>query len=229
MLRVEDLHVRVEGKEIVKGVDLEVEKGEIVVLMGPNGSGKSSLLRAIMGDERLEVEGRIELDGEDITELPTEERARKGLFLVFQSPPELEGVSMIELLSKYGRDDRRLEHIAMDLGLKGDYIRRSVNKGFSGGERKRSELLQALFVRPKYALLDEPDSGVDVEGMRVMARFINELKYTSGVLLVSHNPLSLEHVDVDRVYVMVDGEIVNEGDRSLVDRIVKEGFGWLRS
>ncbi len=232
MLEVNDLHVRVEGTEILKGVTLSVEPGQLVVLLGPNGSGKSSLVRAVAGDPRYEVAaGKIFLDGDEITKLPPDERARRGLFLAFQSPPEIDGVTIATLLLRASgreRDPRafsELVQLASRVGLDPSYLSRPVNLGFSGGERKRSELLQALFLDRRYILLDEIDSGVDVNGLRLFANIINELRDSGkGILLISHNPHILDYLHVDHVHVMRGGRILRSGGPEILKEIVAEGF-----
>ena len=232
MLEVRDLHARVEDKEILRGVSLAVEPGELVVLLGPNGSGKSSLVRTVAGDPRYEVvSGNIFLDGDDITRLSPNDRARKGLFLAFQSPPEIEGVTLATLLLRASGRERdpkafaELAQLAPRVGLDPSYLSRPLNVGFSGGERKRSELLQALFLDKKYVLLDEIDSGVDVDGLKLFAGIINDLRASGkGILLISHNPHILDYVHVDRVYVMRDGRILRSGGPEVLKSVLSEGF-----
>ena len=232
MLEVRDLHARVEDKEILRGVSLAVEPGELVVLLGPNGSGKSSLVRTVAGDPRYEVvSGNIFLDGDDITRLSPNDRARKGLFLAFQSPPEIEGVTLATLLLRASGRERdpkafaELAQLAPRVGLDPSYLSRPLNVGFSGGERKRSELLQALFLDKKYVLLDEIDSGVDVDGLKLFAGIINDLRASGkGILLISHNPHILDYVHVDRVYVMRDGRILRSGGPEILKSVLSEGF-----
>ncbi|HIQ09922.1 MAG TPA: Fe-S cluster assembly ATPase SufC [Euryarchaeota archaeon] len=232
MLDVRELHVDVGGKRVLQGVSLQVSPGELVALVGPNGSGKSTLLRTIMGDPRCAVvSGRIYLDGEDITGLPPSERAKRGLFLAFQSPPEIEGVTLATLLLKASGRERDatafpdLEKVASRVGLDPSYLSRSVNVGFSGGERKRSELLQALFLDRKYLLLDEVDSGVDVGGLKKFADILGDLRGTGkGIVLVTHNPDILSSVTVDRVAVMRGGKIVREGGPEVLEAVMREGF-----
>ncbi len=227
MLRVVDLHASKDGREILHGVSLDVRPGSVVTVLGPNGSGKTTLLRAIMGDPSLSVSGKIEVDGEDISGLPPHGRARRGLFLAFQSPPEVDGVTLATLLTRATgreRDPRafaELAQLAAKLGLPPAYLSRPVNVGFSGGERKRSELLQALFLRPKYVLLDEIDSGVDLAGLRVIASTINELRDSgAGIVLVSHNPRLFDYVRPDTVVLLRDGRIVDSGTADELNRFL---------
>ncbi len=228
---VENLHVSVDGREIVHGVSFTAPKGAITVIMGPNGSGKSTLLLALMGHPRYTVtEGRALLDGEDLLALKPHERARKGLFLAFQSPPELPGVKVYSFLSEAaGRlglsVDKRIEAVLEEVGLPRDYSDRSVHVGFSGGERKRFEVAQALLFEPKVVMLDEPDSGLDIDGLRMLSEKLRKLAASGkAVLLVSHNPKTIDYVKPNRVLVLVSGRLVAEGGLDLAKRIEDEGF-----
>ncbi len=230
-LVVENLHVSVDGREIVHGVSFTAPKGAITVIMGPNGSGKSTLLLALMGHPRYTVtEGRALLDGEDLLALKPHERARKGLFLAFQSPPELPGVKVYSFLAEAaGRlglsIDKRIEAVLEEVGLPRDYSDRSVHVGFSGGERKRFEVAQALLFEPKVVMLDEPDSGLDIDGLRMLSEKLRKLAASGkAVLLVSHNPKTIDYVKPNRVLVLVSGRIVAEGGLDLAKRIEDEGF-----
>ncbi len=230
-LVVENLHVSVDGREIVHGVSFTAPKGAITVIMGPNGSGKSTLLLALMGHPRYTVtEGRALLDGEDLLALKPHERARKGLFLAFQSPPELPGVKVYSFLAEAaGRlglsVDKRIEAVLEEVGLPRDYSDRSVHVGFSGGERKRFEVAQALLFEPKVVMLDEPDSGLDIDGLRMLSEKLRKLAASGkAVLLVSHNPKTIDYVKPNRVLVLVSGRIVAEGGLDLAKRIEDEGF-----
>jgi len=239
-LSVNDLHVEVEGKEVLRGVTLRVERGEAVVLMGPNGSGKTTLAYAVMGHPRYKVtKGSIELDGVDLTGLPAYERALKGLPLAFQSPIEVPGVRLGYLLNMINAirvkgfdlsyvDPRFLSWArakARQLGLSDEMLEREVNVGFSGGERKRSEVLQVLAMNPRYAIFDEPDSGLDVDGVKVIGEAIAEMKRSGvGVLVITHQASIADFVRPDRAYVLNRGRIVAEGDYELVRRVLKEGY-----
>ncbi|QOJ78884.1 Fe-S cluster assembly ATPase SufC [Infirmifilum lucidum] len=230
-LVVENLHVSVDGKEIVRGVSFTAPKGVITVIMGPNGSGKSTLLLALMGHPRYTVTGgRVLLDGEDLLALKPHERAQKGLFLAFQSPPELPGVKVYSFLDEAAKRlglsvDRPIESILEGVGLPRGYADRSVHVGFSGGEKKRFEVAQALFFEPKVVMLDEPDSGLDIDGLRMLSEKLRELVAKGrAVLLVSHNPKTIEYVKPDKVLALVSGRIVAEGGLDLVERIESEGF-----
>ncbi len=217
MLVVEDLRAEVDGREVLRGVSLSLEPGKVVALVGPNGSGKSSLARVIMGDPRFRIiSGRVILEGEDITDLPPEERARRGLFLAFQSPPDLDVPLSRLLLAASGREDPRafseMVDAARRVGLDPAYLSRPANKGFSGGERKRSEVLQAIFLGRRYIIFDEVDSGLDVEGQRRMAEIIRDLASAGrAILLISHNPAFVRLVSPVRVHVMENGRIVKSG------------------
>lgn len=239
-LQVENLHTRVGGTEILHGVTLRAEKGEVVAVMGPNGSGKSTLLYTIMGRPGYTpTKGRISLDGEDLTALPPEERSLKGVMLAFQDPVPVPGVKLSMLLTaawnkrrgakELTRPDPRLlaavRRNARDLGLREELLHRDVNVGFSGGEKKRSEMLQLLTLRPRYALLDEPDSGLDVDGVKTIAAAAARLaEEGAGIVIVTHYARILRFLEPSRVYVLVDGRVVDEGGPSLAHRIDREGY-----
>lgn len=237
ILETKDLHVSVGGRPILKGVDLALEAGQVHALMGPNGSGKSTLAFALAGHPDYKVErGRILLAGEEITDLPPNERAKKGLFLAFQYPPEVEGVRLREFMRLACGDHghgfcefqelypRAVNRLAME-----ELADRELNVGFSGGEKKRSELLQAWILRPKVALLDEPDSGVDVDAVRVIAQAIRELADSgTAVLIITHYPRILEHVPPARVFVLEGGRIAQEGGPELARAIEAGGFKAVR-
>lgn len=237
MLQVEDLHVEVEGKPVLRGVDLALESGRVHALMGPNGSGKSTLALALAGEPGYTVtRGRATLDGEDLLALPPHERARKGLFLAFQYPPEIEGVSLREFLrlacAERGQGfcefQRNYPQALRRLRMEG-FDGRELNVGFSGGEKKRSELLQLYLLRPKVALLDEPDSGVDVDALRLIAEAIRDLAQGgTAVLIITHYPRILEHVPPAEVFVLDGGRIVERGGPELAHRIGEEGFEVVR-
>ncbi len=228
-LKVIDLWVKVENKEILKGVNLHVPKGELHVLMGPNGAGKSTLAMTLAGHPKYKVvRGDILLDGESIKDLPPEERARKGLAVLLQHPPELEGVKVAELLNKlierYGSNTTPQE-LLQKVGLSPSMLFRYFNVGFSGGERKRLELARILAMKPKIVVMDEPDSGVDVESLKYIAKNIEEMiKNGIGVLVITHYRNILRYVVPNRVHIMVDGRIVLSGGPELVERIEKEGY-----
>jgi len=235
MLEIRDLFVEVEGKEILKGVTLSIKPGEMHVLMGPNGSGKTTLSLAIMGHPKHKVtKGEILLDGKSIPNLPVNERAKLGLFLGFQYPQEVEGVSITNflrtaLLAKGESPDIKSFHSfvkesAKKLGLSEETLKRGLNNGFSGGEKKRSEVLQLAILRPKIAILDETDSGTDIDGVRLVASCIREISKETGILLITHHSKILEHMKPQFVHVLVDGRIVKSGGPELAEEIEKSGY-----
>jgi Fe-S cluster assembly ATP-binding protein len=241
-LEIRDLHASVENKEILKGVTLTLRQGEIHALMGPNGSGKSTLSNVLMGHPGYEVTGgRIVLDGEDVTELAADERARKGLFLSFQYPNAIPGVTIANFLrtainslrGEEGKisiaDFRNLLKDKMALLDMGDkFTERYVNDGFSGGEKKRAEILQMLMLDPRIAILDETDSGLDVDALKVVSQGVNAyMSPEKAILIITHYKRILEYIKPDRVSIMIDGKIAKEGDGSLVDQLEAEGYGWI--
>ena len=237
LLDIKGLHAGVEGKEILKGLSLTVGKGEVHVILGPNGSGKSTLMNVIMGHPKYEVTaGSIAFEGEDITQLKTFERARKGLFLSFQTPEEIPGISVENMIRtakqavsgervKLLPFRRKLKAMMEELKIKPEYADRYLNVGFSGGEKKRNEILQLLMLEPKLALLDETDSGLDVDAVQIVsegvAKFHNE---GNSCLIITHNTRILEKLTVDRVHVLMNGTIVEEGGAELIDDINRRGF-----
>ncbi len=232
-----DLVVSVEGKRILNGVSFALEEGRIHVLMGPNGSGKSTLAFTIAGHPDYVVEsGRILLAGEDITALPAYERARRGLFLGFQYPPEVEGVKLREFLRLAAAhcqepfcEFQKIFQESLVYFRMEELGNRELNVGFSGGEKKRAELLQMRVLRPRVALLDEPDSGVDVDGLRLIAAGIEEAARSgTAVLLITHYPRILEHLPPAKVFVLDGGRIVREGGSELAREIERTGYGAVR-
>ncbi|HDI74687.1 MAG: Fe-S cluster assembly ATPase SufC [Thermoprotei archaeon] len=225
LLKIENLTVKVQDKLIVKDASLNVSRGEIVVLMGPNGSGKTTLAYAIMGHPRYQVvKGRILFKGEDITALPPHERAKKGIFLVFQNPPEIYGVKVKYLLD-FISVNRDYSDLAEKLGFSAESLHRDLNVGFSGGERKRLEVLQMLLTKPAVAILDEPDSGVDIDSVKIIADAIRELvKEDTGILLITHYTKLARYLSPSRVYVMFKGRIVTEGSIDLMNKIDRCGY-----
>ncbi len=237
LLDIKGLHAGVEGKEILKGLSLTVGKGEVHVILGPNGSGKSTLMNVIMGHPKYEVTaGSIAFEGEDITQLKTFERARKGLFLSFQTPEEIPGISVENMIRtakqavsgervKLLPFRRKLKAMMEELKIKPEYADRYLNVGFSGGEKKRNEILQLLMLEPKLALLDETDSGLDVDAVQIVsegvAKFHNE---DNSCLIITHNTRILEKLTVDRVHVLMNGTIVEEGGAELIEEINRRGF-----
>lgn len=239
LLKVENLSVNVEEKEILKGINLEVNAGETHVIMGPNGAGKSTLGLAIMGNPKYSVtEGKIFFDGEDITEDPANERAKKGLFLSFQAPVEVPGITLSEFLRnaleqrsekriKFWDFKQEIEAHLKTLGMDEKYLQRDLNVGFSGGEKKKAEVLQLLMLKPKLAILDETDSGLDVDAVKTVSKGISEYMEKCGgsLLIITHNTRILEALNVDKTHVIVKGSLAQEGDGSLVKEILDSGFG----
>jgi Fe-S cluster assembly ATP-binding protein len=237
-LKIRDLHAEVEGREVIKGLSLSVRSGEFHVLMGPNGSGKTTLSNAIMGHPRVKVtKGDILVDGKSILGLSADKRARLGLFLEFQNPVEIEGLGLMNFLSSAkasvssGTTFRGLieeaKSAADGLRMKEDLMGRSLNYGFSGGEKKKMEILQMLLLRPKIALLDEPDSGLDVDAVKAVAKSVSgfQKETDAGILLITHYARILGYMKPRYVHVMIDGRIVKEGGAKLVGEIEKKGYG----
>ena len=244
-LEVVNLTAKIEDKVVLRNVNLKVDYGEVHALMGPNGGGKSSLAYVIMGRETYEVvEGDILLDGESIKDLPTEERALKGIYMALQEPPQLPGVRLSTFIiasinKRKGAKEltkvtdplvvRRLYKIAEDLGLGRDILSREINVGFSGGEKKRSELLQSIILDPKVVILDEPDSGLDIDGIKKVAEYIDDFrKQGKAVLLITHYARLLKYVRPDKVSVIIGGEIVARGDASLADLVEEKGYIYVK-
>jgi Fe-S cluster assembly ATP-binding protein len=243
-LEIRNLHVRVEDKEILKGLDLDVEKGRIHALMGPNGSGKSTLANTIMGHPAFEVtEGTIVFKGEDITEASPDERSRMGLFMAFQYPVAIPGVTVAKYLrmainahrEARGeepvklKDFRKMTEEAMELtNIPKDFSSRYVNDGFSGGEKKRLEMLQLALLHPEVAVLDETDSGLDIDALQVVAGAVNRYAGPDlGVLIITHYQRILHLIKPDSVHVLYDGRIVKQGGPELVDQLEEKGYGWI--
>ncbi len=244
LLRIEDLHVEVEGKEILSGITLEVPRGEIHALMGRNGSGKSSLSAAVMGHPGYAItKGRILFEGDDLAPLAPEERARRGIFLAFQYPVAIPGVSVHNLLrqslkavrgSRPGgelgpREFRALVKEKLEtLGVDPSFMTRSVNDGFSGGEKKRLEVLQMALLEPRLAILDETDSGLDVEALKVIAGAVQAMRGPDRtMLIITHYHRMLEFVRPDRVHVLIKGRLVRSGGHELAEEIDRRGYEWL--
>ena len=224
-------------KKILQGLDLEMNKGEIHVIMGPNGSGKSTLANTIFANSRYIVtDGTIKLDGEDITNLKTNEIAKKGVFMSFQSPEEIPGISLAQFLKSTKQSltgekpnvfkfSKEVEDYMTKLDMKKEYTNRDFNVGFSGGEKKKNEILQMLILNPKLAILDETDSGLDVDAIKTVSKGINLFKNDdNGILIITHNTKILENLKVDKVHVLVNGRIVASGDASLATDIEKNGY-----
>ncbi|MCK8068022.1 Fe-S cluster assembly ATPase SufC [Cobetia sp. 1CM21F] len=245
MLVVKDLHVSVEGKEILKGLDLTINKGEVHAIMGPNGAGKSTLSSVIAGKDGYEVtSGTITYEGEDVLEMEIEERARAGLLLGFQYPVEIPGVKNVYLLKAALNAKREAEGLGeipapefmklireklAFMQMDASFLQRAVNEGFSGGEKKRNEILQMLVLEPKLAMLDEIDSGLDIDALKVVAKGVNSLRNEDrAVLMVTHYQRLLEHIVPDQIHVLMDGRIVKSGDKSLALELEAQGYDWLQ-
>jgi Fe-S cluster assembly ATP-binding protein len=240
-LEIQNLHVRIEEREILKGLDLTVRKGETHALMGPNGSGKSTLANTIMGNPNYEVtEGKIVFNGEDFTEADPDERARAGLFMAFQYPATIPGVSVANFL-RMAVNARREEPIKVKefgsmLGENMELLRidraftsRYLNEGFSGGEKKRAEILQLAMLKPEIAVLDETDSGLDVDALRIVSEGVNALRGPEmGSLIITHYTRILDYIKPDFVHIMLDGRIVREGGPELADQLEDEGYDFIR-
>lgn len=241
ILKIKNLHAEVEGLEILKGVDLEIKTGELHVIMGPNGTGKSTLASVIMGHPRYTVtEGEITLDGEDVLEMEVDERARKGLFLAMQYPAEVPGVTNSDFIrtaiqARTGEPVslykfiKSLDSAIEALQLRDDIAHRYLNDGFSGGEKKRNEVLQMLMLQPKFAILDEIDSGLDVDALRIVGSAVNSIRGENfGGLLITHYQRILEYIKPDIVHVMMQGRIVKTGGIELMERIDRDGYEWIK-
>jgi Fe-S cluster assembly ATP-binding protein len=237
-LEIKDLCVEMDGRRIINGVNLTVKEGEIHVIMGPNGSGKSTLAKAIMGHPKAKVtKGDILLDGKSITGLSADKRARLGLFLQFQNPVEVEGVGFINFLhsakqalggNAVGMKEfmTELKDNISSLKMSEDFIGRHLNQGFSGGEMKKAEILQMAVLKPKIAILDEPDSGLDIDAVKVVSTKINDISKENnmGLLIITHYNRILRYINADHVHVMVGGTIVASGRRDLAEKLEKEGY-----
>ena len=241
MLKIEDLHVEIDGKEIVKGLDLEVGKGEIHAIMGPNGSGKSTLANVLMGHPRYEVTGgSVTFQGEDVLELEPDERAKLGMFLAFQYPSEVPGVSVANFLRTAVNSVREEELSPMEMyrllqekmgimQMDPKFAERYLNEGFSGGEKKRNEILQMLMLEPKLAIMDETDSGLDIDALQVVAKGVNEMKGPEfTAVIITHYQRILRYIEPDRVHVMLDGRLVTSGGKELADELEEKGYDWVR-
>ena len=244
MIKIENLKASIDDKNILKGIDLKIPAGEVHVIMGRNGSGKSTLANVIAGNEAYEVdEGIISMNNNDITDMSIENRALEGIFLCFQYPVAIPGVSMAYFLRsalnahrKYqGKDEmdalkflNKAKEILSELGLDDSFLKRSINDGFSGGEKKKSEILQLLTINPRLAVLDETDSGLDVDALRTVAKGVNKFKsQNNSVLIITHYQRLLNYIKPDVVHLMIDGKIVESGDMSLVEKVEKDGYSWL--
>ena len=245
MLKIKDLHASVEGKDILKGIHLDVNAGEVHAIMGPNGSGKSTLASIIAGKEEFEVtKGAITLFGEDISELNPEERAHKGVFLSFQYPVEIPGVSVTNFIKTAINETRKAKGLedmpagemlklikekADLLEIDRKFLSRSLNEGFSGGEKKRNEIFQMAMMDPKLAILDETDSGLDIDALKVVANGVNKLKSDdNAVVVITHYQRLLDYIVPDFVHVLMDGRIVKSGTKELAYELEEKGYDWLK-
>ena len=241
LLEIKDLYVNAEGKEILKGINLNINKGEIHVIMGPNGSGKTTTANAILNNPLYKkIKGNIIFEGEDITNLKTDEIARKGIFMSFQLPEEIPGVSVTNFL-KYAKNKITGEPVKIfsfknevknnmeALEMNPDNMNRSLNVGFSGGEKKKNEILQMLVLNPKLAILDETDSGLDVDAIKTVSKGIEMYKNeNNAILIITHNTKILEHLKVDYVHILVNGKILKTGGQELAKEIEEKGYGEYR-
>ncbi|MEA2106578.1 MAG: Fe-S cluster assembly ATPase SufC [Bacteroidota bacterium] len=246
MLNIKNLHASIEGKEILKGINLDVKKGEIHAIMGPNGSGKSTLASVLAGREMFDVtHGEILYEGKDLFDLSPEERASEGIFLGFQYPIEIPGVSMVNFMKTAVNEQRKhkglepmsssdflklmrekKELVELDAGL----ANRSVNEGFSGGEKKRNEIFQMAMLEPKLSILDETDSGLDIDALRVVANGVNKLKSPeNATIVITHYQRLLDYIVPDFVHVLYDGKIVKSGDKNLALELEEKGYDWLKN
>jgi len=245
MLKIQDLKVEIEGKEIIKGLSLEINKGEVHAIMGPNGAGKSTLSAVIAGREEYEVTGgTIEFDGKNIMDLAPEERSHAGIFLSFQYPVEIPGVSVTNFIKTSLNESRKAKGLeplpAKDLlklmrekqqllEMDKQFMSRSINEGFSGGEKKRNEIFQMAMLDPKLAILDETDSGLDIDALRIVANGVNKLKgEDNAVMVITHYQRLLDHIIPDFVHVLFDGKIVKSGDKNLALKLEAKGYDWIK-
>ena len=245
MLTIENLHAQVEGKTILKGIDLDVKAGEVHAIMGPNGSGKSTLASVVAGNEDYEViKGKILLKGNDLADLDAESRAHNGIFLSFQYPVEIPGVSVTNFIKTainaqrkaHGKEDMPANEMLKMIREKSEmleidrkFLSRSLNQGFSGGEKKRNEIFQMAVLNPKLSILDETDSGLDIDALRIVADGVNKLRNEdNAILLITHYQRLLNYIVPDFVHVMVDGKIVKSGGKELAHELEERGYDWIK-
>ena len=245
MLTIENLHAQVEGKQILNGIDLDVKAGEVHAIMGPNGSGKSTLSSVIAGHQDYEVnQGTMLLEGEDLADLSPEERAHKGIFLSFQYPVEIPGVSVTNFIKtaiNASRKAKGLEDMAANVMLKkireksslleidSRFLSRSLNEGFSGGEKKRNEIFQMAMLEPKLSILDETDSGLDIDALKIVANGVNKLRSKeNAIIVITHYQRLLEYIVPDFVHVLFDGKIVKSGTKDLAVELEEKGYDWIK-
>ena len=243
MFSIKNLQVRVDATPIIQGISMDIKEGEIHAVMGPNGAGKSSLASALMGHPRYKAEGQALLDGKDILQMPVNERARAGLFLAFQHPEEIEGVSIAKMMQRAVAGDtekpdlkrlmalhQELGNGAEKLGMGKDFIKRDVNVGFSGGEKKKNEVLQMQMLQPRMIILDEIDSGLDVDGLKNVAKAIESMRDGKrSFLMITHYRRILDYVRPDKVHILVKGKLVKSGGPELANEIDSRGYGdWVK-
>ena len=245
MLKIKDLKVEIEGKEIIKGLSLEINKGEVHAIMGPNGAGKSTLSVVIAGrDEYVVTGGSIEFEGENLMDMVPEDRAHAGVFLSFQYPVEIPGVSVTNFIKTALNESRKARGLeampAKDmlklmrekqalLEMDKQFMSRSLNEGFSGGEKKRNEIFQMAILDPKLSILDETDSGLDIDALRIVANGVNKLKNKdNAVMIITHYQRLLDHIIPDFVHVLYDGKIVKSGDKNLALELEEKGYDWIK-
>ncbi|MBF4471726.1 MULTISPECIES: Fe-S cluster assembly ATPase SufC [Flavobacterium] len=245
MLSIKNLHASIGDKEILKGINLEIKAGEVHAIMGPNGAGKSTLSAVIAGNENYEVtDGEVILDGEDLAELAPEERAHKGVFLSFQYPVEIPGVSVTNFMRSAINETRKakgqeempanemlklIREKSELLEIDRKFLSRSLNEGFSGGEKKRNEIFQMAMLEPKLAILDETDSGLDIDALRIVANGVNKLKSEkNAVVVITHYQRLLDYIVPDFVHVLYNGKIVKSGDASLAHELEDKGYDWIK-
>ena len=237
MLEVKSLHAGVSGKEIIKGLDLTVKSGEIHVILGPNGGGKSTLMNVIMGHPKYEIiSGTINFDGHDLSTLSTFERARLGIFLSFQTPEEIPGITVENMLRtakqsitgekiKILQFKKQLQAMMSELKIDSSYANRYLNVGFSGGEKKRNEILQLLMLEPKLALLDETDSGLDVDAVQIVSNGVAKFHNAdNSCIIITHNTQILKHLTVDKVHILLNGQFVKDGGAELIEEVSQHGY-----
>ncbi|NGY36573.1 Fe-S cluster assembly ATPase SufC [Flavobacterium sp. XN-5] len=245
MLSIKNLHASIGDKEILKGINLEIKAGEVHAIMGPNGSGKSTLSAVIAGNETYEVtEGSVSLEGEDLAELAPEERAHKGVFLSFQYPVEIPGVSVTNFIRTAINESRKangqeempanemlkvIREKSELLEIDRKFLSRSLNEGFSGGEKKRNEIFQMAMLEPKLAILDETDSGLDIDALRIVANGVNKLKSDkNAILVITHYQRLLDYIVPDFVHVLYNGKIVKSGGKELAHELEEKGYDWIK-
>lgn len=237
MLEIKNLNSSINSKEVLKNFNLNIKKGEVHVIMGPNGTGKSTLSKIIMGDKKYKIDGSINFLGEDITKSKTDEISKKGIFLAMQQPPEIDGVSNADFLRTAldVREEkvplmkfiREIESATKSLSMKEDMVHRNINKGFSGGERKKNEILQLKILKPKLIILDEIDSGLDIDSLKIVSDNINDYlneNKDSSLLIITHYPRILEYIKPDFVHIMINGNIVKTGSIEIAYELEKDGF-----